>query len=147
VPAGGDDQVILSLDATGLVPGSYSVDLVIMSNGGAPVTVPVNLLVDSSTAAPAAPDVLSLAPNAPNPFNPATVIAFTLPSAGRARLTVHDLRGRLVATLADGDLAAGRHQYAFHGADASGRSLPSGTYIYRLATGGEILSRRMTLVK
>ena len=147
VPAGDADEVSLQLDATGLAPGSYSVDLVIMSNGGAPVIVPVNLLVDSSTAVETAPRALHLAPNAPNPFNPATVIGFSLPAAGRARLTVHDLRGRLVATLADGDLPAGRHEFAFHGADASGRGLPSGTYIYRLVAGGEVLSRRMTLVK
>jgi hypothetical protein len=43
----------------------------------------------------------------PNPFNPETVIRFTIPSAARAVLSVHDVAGRRVAVLSDGPREAG----------------------------------------
>jgi hypothetical protein len=48
--------------------------------------------------------------NLPNPFNPSTEIRFTLPRNEAVRLTVHDLAGCRVRTLADGDvMAAGQN--------------------------------------
>ncbi len=46
--------------------------------------------------------------NFPNPFNPVTVIRYAIPSAGRVRLAVHDLLGREVAVLLDGEQEPGR---------------------------------------
>jgi hypothetical protein len=46
----------------------------------------------------------------PNPGGRRTTFLFTLPQAGRARLEVFDAAGRLVATLADGEMLAGRHE-------------------------------------
>jgi hypothetical protein len=57
-------------------------------------------------------------------------------------LTVYDVLGRRVATLADGVRPAGTHAATF---DA--RGLPSGTYFYRLQAGGQAMTRRMLLVK
>jgi hypothetical protein len=80
--------------------------------------------------------------NSPNPFNPSTVIRFTLPAAARARLAVHDLLGREIAVLLDGQLDAGAHHAVF---DAAG--LPSGVYIYQLIAGGRAVTRSMHLLK
>jgi cyclomaltodextrinase / maltogenic alpha-amylase / neopullulanase len=85
---------------------------------------------------------LVLEANYPNPFNPSTTIAFTLPESGRVRLEVFDLLGRRVAVLADDVRATGRHEVVF---DAAG--LASGTYLYRLEHGGGSQNRRMTLLK
>ncbi len=95
----------------------------------------------------AAPDDLTVADllglsNYPNPFNPRTTVAFELPRDAAVTLTVQDLRGRRVATLAEGTLAAGRHEFPW---DATG--LPAGTYLYTLNAGGEVRTGRMTLVK
>ena len=49
----------------------------------------------------------ALHPNAPNPFNPATVVWFSLPRAGAAKLKVYNLLGQEVAVLAAGSQAAG----------------------------------------
>jgi hypothetical protein len=95
--------------------------------------------------APAA--MLQLEPNYPNPFNPSTTIAFTLPDRQHARLTIHDLRGRLVRTLLDGVLEGGRHAAVWSGVSASGEPLPSGAYLYRLTTGSTVRSRTMILAK
>jgi len=59
-------------------------------------------------------------PNYPNPFNSATTFRFDLPEKGRVRVTVHDTRGRLVGTLADGELEAGTHDLAWNNPAASG---------------------------
>ncbi len=79
---------------------------------------------------------------APNPFNPATTIAFELAAGGSVRVDVYDIRGGLVRTLVDGTLAAGRHEVRFDGAD-----LPSGTYVCRLVGPGGAQTSRLTLVK
>jgi hypothetical protein len=85
--------------------------------------------------------------NYPNPFNPSTKIAFALPAPSHVRLSVFDAGGRRVAVLEDGVLSGGRHEVEWDGADRSGRPAASGLYIYRLETGGEVMSRRMLLVK
>ncbi|HOX24869.1 MAG TPA: C25 family cysteine peptidase [Candidatus Krumholzibacteria bacterium] len=146
-PAGSAAQIPLTIDANGLAPGVYDLDLVVMSNGGAPVVVPVHLVVGTVTPVPAVAADLALGQNVPNPFNPQTVIGFALPRDANVRLRIHDLRGRLVRTLLAGPLAAGRHEVVFDGRSDDGQRLASGTYVYRLEAGGELLSRRLTLVK
>jgi len=78
----------------------------------------------------------------PNPFNPSTTIPVELGAASRVTLTVHDLRGRRVRTLVDGELPAGRTEVEFR-ADGLG----SGTYLCTLECGGTRQSRRLVLVR
>jgi hypothetical protein len=100
-----------------------------------------------ATAAPTAPAAVRLAQNFPNPFNPTTSIAFALPRDIHVKLTVHDLRGRLVRTLSNVGMTAGVHEIRFDGNGDDGRRLASGTYVYRLRAGTELVVRRMTMVK
>jgi C1A family cysteine protease len=88
-----------------------------------------------------------LAPVRPNPFNPTTTISFTLPSDGPVHLAVYDVRGRLVATLAEGEHEAGEHGLTWHGRDARGIEVGSGVYFLRLEAGGTTATRKMVLVK
>ena len=88
------------------------------------------------------PGALALGPNAPNPFARSTTLTFALPRSGPVRLTVFDLLGRKVATLADGHHAAGTHTVRL---DASG--WPSGVYLCRLDFGGAVQTRLLTLVR
>jgi len=86
----------------------------------------------------------------PNPFNPQTTIAFTLDHDTRVRLTVHDVRGRVVRTLADGALTAGEHALSWNGRDDAGRVVASGVYFARCqrgARGTAADSRRLVLLK
>ncbi len=78
----------------------------------------------------------------PNPFNPATVIRFSMPAEGQVRLRVFDILGKEVAMLLDGPLTAGAHQVKFDGS-----SLPSGVYICRLEVDGKSFIQRMVLLK
>ena len=88
------------------------------------------------------PAEVALLGNYPNPFNPETTIRYALPQAGKVRLAVYDLLGQEVAVLVDGSRPAGQHTMRFYGGD-----LPSGSYVYRLQVGEEVVARTMTLVK
>ena len=104
--------------------------------------------VTPAAAAPAAAAVgFELAQNAPNPFNPDTVIPFQLTRGGHVSLEVFDVAGRRVRTLVDASLPAGLHQAAWDGRDGGGRALASGVYLYRMRGGGRSETRRMLLLK
>jgi len=70
-----------------------------------------------------------------------------LPEGVFTRLDVFDLRGRLVTTLVDEQMQAGRHEAVWTGKDTSGRQVASGTYVYRLTADGQTLTHKMLLVK
>lgn len=93
------------------------------------------------------PGTFVLKQNYPNPFNPSTRIAFAVDRAERVTLTVYDIRGRRVATLLDGPMAAGRHRVTWNGRDAAGRPVAGGVYVYRLTAGTEMRTRKMVLLK
>ena len=101
---------------------------------------------DQPTGAPAAP-VAALAQNAPNPFNPRTVIRFQIDVASSAELAIFDSAGRRVRTLVAEELPAGVHSISWDGTDDSGRVQPSGRYLYRLTSGDHSVTRSMVLVK
>ncbi|MDM7926039.1 MAG: T9SS type A sorting domain-containing protein, partial [bacterium] len=96
--------------------------------------------IDAGT--PIAPAAFTLSQNFPNPFNPGTLIRFTLPKAGFVRMRVTDVLGRQAALLAAGHYAAGPHSVRW---DASG--LSAGVYLCVLEFGDEVRARRMLLVK
>lgn len=83
----------------------------------------------------------------PNPFNPRTTIAFSLPAAGPVRLAVYDVAGRLVSTLINDTQPEGRHEVQWDGLDSGGRQVGSGVYLYRLEAAGFVEARRMVLIK
>ncbi len=78
----------------------------------------------------------------PNPFVRSTTIGFELDRATDVSLVVYDVRGREVAVLTDGMMEAGQHTVTFDAA-----SLPSGVYVYRLTTGTQVETGRLTLVQ
>ena len=105
-----------------------------------------NTTAVSSEPAPATP-ALRLAPNVPNPFNPATTLYFVIDRAGPVRLLVHDVHGRRVWGEEWSRLEAGPHELVWRAVDAGGRPLPSGVYIASLATTTGHRTRALTLVR
>jgi len=83
----------------------------------------------------------------PNPFNPAVEILFGLNSSADLRLSVYDLRGRLMRRLVCEHRAAGAHSVTWKGTDGSGRRVASGVYLVRLEAGDVQFTRRITMVK
>lgn len=93
------------------------------------------------------PRVCSLANCRPNPFNPRTTIGYALSDRRVVRLSVFDVRGRLVNRLVNEEQPAGRHEAVWDGRDGAGRGVASGTYFYRLEAGDFRRTRAMTLVQ
>nr|MBC8277558.1 agmatine deiminase family protein [FCB group bacterium] len=80
--------------------------------------------------------------NMPNPFNPETSISFELPEAADVRLSIYNVNGQLVETLAEGLLSAGNHSYTWNA-----QNMPSGVYFYSLEANGAVQTRKMVLMK
>ncbi len=72
----------------------------------------------------------------PNPFTAASTVSFRLGEPGHSTLSVFNLSGRMVVTLFDGMLASGEHSFPWDGRGSDGKTLPTGLYICRLASGG-----------
>lgn len=79
----------------------------------------------------------------PNPVHRSTTITYTLAHAGPVRLAVFDVTGREVATLVDGERAAGAHELNW---DAAARALPTGIYLARLTAEGVTRARAIVLL-
>jgi hypothetical protein len=85
--------------------------------------------------------------NAPNPFRPATAIAYAVPRNGNVQLSVFDVTGRLVRKLVGQVQVAGRYQVNWDGRDMAGRRAASGIYFYRLVTGDVTETRHMVRIR
>ncbi len=96
---------------------------------------------------PARQPGLQLEAGAPNPFNPRTVIAYSLDASAPVSLTIHDLAGRLVRTLFAGDQAAGRHEVVWDGTRDDGRITASGVYFVRAESHGAVQTGKLVLLK
>ncbi len=85
---------------------------------------------------------VQLRQNVPNPFNPSTRVSYYLPMGQHVRLDVIDAFGREAALLVDGERPAGEQSEIVNLPDA-----PSGVYYCRLNAGGNLLIRRMILLR
>jgi hypothetical protein len=84
----------------------------------------------------------ALAQNYPNPFNSNTNFNFTLPIASDVTLTVYDMLGREVATVAKGAMTAGSHTVNW-----SADGLATGVYMYTLTAGEFSQSKKLVYLK
>jgi hypothetical protein len=106
-----------------------------------------SLLSATVTSIPGAPSSLApnhfeLLANYPNPFNPSTMVEFTLGERGWTRLEVFDVLGRSAALLADGELGPGSHRYQWNT-----KGLAGGVYFIRLKQGNFVQIQRALLVR
>jgi hypothetical protein len=127
-------------DATALPGQRYRYTLVALGReSGRVVSAPAEITIRAAAA--------RLEQNHPNPFNPATTIEWNVASAGRIALRVYGVDGRLVRTLVDGAVPAGRGGVVWDGRDDAGRAVASGVYFYRLRSGTGVFTRKMILAK
>lgn len=88
------------------------------------------------------PSKYDLYQNYPNPFNPSTKIKFDLVKNGNVKLEVFDITGKVINTLVNGKLDAGKYEFTM-----IAESMPSGVYFYKIEAGNFIQTRRMILLK
>jgi hypothetical protein len=97
---------------------------------------------------PEVPVADALDQNFPNPFNPATTVAFDLAKPAMVRIGIYDVSGRLVKTLIDRSMEAGSHEVGWNGMNNAGTGVPSGMYFYRMTTSdGFTATRKMILLR
>ncbi|NPE27310.1 T9SS type A sorting domain-containing protein [Methanococcoides sp. SA1] len=84
----------------------------------------------------------SLSDNYPNPFNPTTMINYSIPKNEKVQMFIYNTLGQKVQTLVNQKQNAGRYNVSF---DASG--LSSGLYFYQIKAGENIQTKKMLLVK
>ena len=100
-------------------------------------------LVPTATESEAGPPAdFILHQNYPNPFHPTTAVTFSVPRPSQVTLTVYNVLGQRVATLAQGRYGPGTHMLDF---DATG--LSSGVYFYRLESEGFTTTKTMLLIQ
>ncbi len=151
VPAGGSVDIQVTIDAADLAPGDHAAHLELRTNEAVRDTylLPITLTVTSDpTAAEATPAAAIVLRAYPNPFNPATNLAFDLRDPGPVSLHLHDAAGRRVRTLLSGaPHAAGSHSVRWDGRDDRGRAVAAGVYLARLEMAGKVLRERLVLVR
>ncbi|OQY29386.1 MAG: hypothetical protein B6244_04010 [Candidatus Cloacimonetes bacterium 4572_55] len=141
-------QHLYTLPAHGL----WEFYVVTVDNSGQISEESETILYDSTVAVeddiPSALVVTELGQNSPNPFNPATTIAFSLHEKGRVELEVYNIAGQKVKTLLDNKMNPGVHSVSWQGENDNGLAVSSGVYFYRLKTEfGFERSKRMVLLK
>lgn len=115
-------------------------------------TFPILTSVDTIPAEtpPATPPArAALNQNRPNPFNPLTVIGYTVPGTvpEQVRLRVYTVAGRLVRTLVSRRDEPGYHEVGWDGKDERGIPAASGIYVYRADIGAAAFTRKMALMR
>ncbi len=87
------------------------------------------------------------ADNYPNPFNPSTTINYTLPADGIVTIRIYDILGREVKTLIDGYSNAGNKTVVWDGRNVNGQQVTSGVYFYTVSFKGQVLVKKMLMMK
>jgi len=93
------------------------------------------------------PTEFKLTANYPNPFNPATTIAFELPQSSPVKIEIFNILGQKVATLVNDVRDAGRFEVVWNGLDESGKSVSSGIYFCRMTAGDYTGTLKMMMMK
>jgi len=89
----------------------------------------------------------SLWGNYPNPFNPETLISYTLASSDHVILEIFNLQGQKVKTLVNSFQTAGLHTILWKGDDNLYQPLGSSIYFYQLKTRNYTAIKKMVLLK
>jgi nitrous oxidase accessory protein NosD len=103
--------------------------------------------LDDLEARPEVPRTFRLVGNTPNPFNPMTKVAFSVPHESQVSVRVYDVTGRLVRTLVDGSVDPGAHEIVWDGRNDKGESVGSGVYFCTMQAGEFHDSHKMMLLK
>jgi len=150
VSVGSRANVEVTLDATGLDAGDYYADVIISSNGGDTVIVPVALHVGATgidDGELGTTPVYVLKGASPNPFNPVTTVTYEAPAGASVRLAIYNVTGRLVRTLVDGEVGSGQRTVVWDGRDDRGVEVQSGVYFCLMEAGGFNDTAKMVLMK
>ena len=109
--------------------GDFKVEetLVASGNGYVPLSTPASFTLSAAY---------------PNPFNPSTSLDMTMPSEGYVSIQAYNLVGQVVGTIAEGNMSAGTHSFAWDASDLS-----SGVYLIKAEYAGNVSTQKVMLLK
>ena len=84
--------------------------------------------------------------NSPNPFNPTTTIKFSIQNNSKVYLSIFNIKGQKIKTLANNDFTKGNHSIIWDGVDDSGKPVSSGIYLYSLKVNGKSVTMKKCLL-
>lgn len=93
------------------------------------------------------PQQFVLYQNYPNPFNQATKIKYVVSELGPVEVTIYDILGQKVRSLADGRHQPGVYEVIWDGTDNSGAAVPGGMYICRMHARNFSSHKKVLLMK
>ena len=152
-PAGSDEATPLPADGLSRVAaGRYAYEDRGVRAGGSYSYTAVTLETEPQVLFTVTVEVPRLAEallhnGAPNPFSETTALSFEIPVAGRVSVSIYDVRGALVTTIADGSYPAGSSVAAWNGRFAGGAPAPSGVYFARMEYGNRSIDRKLLLLR
>ncbi|MBD3348600.1 MAG: hypothetical protein GF400_05325 [Candidatus Eisenbacteria bacterium] len=126
-------------DESDVAEGVY-IDDVTVTSAGVPTDTGVHDVPE--VAAPA-----KLHQNRPNPFTKSTTIGFSMHREAPVVLSVYNIQGRLIDTIADDVRGIGEHSVVWDGKDELGADVAAGVYLYRLTIGDYEDAGKMILVR
>ena len=93
------------------------------------------------------PTCATLNGNYPNPFNPTTTISFSLPKESKIELSVFNIKGQKVKTLANTEFDRGNHSFVWNGKNDEEQHVSSGMYFYKISVNGNQKTNKMLMLK
>jgi hypothetical protein len=75
--------------------------------------------------------------NYPNPFNPETIIQYSILQESKVVLKIYNIKGQKIKVLVNNELDKGNHSIIWNGEDDSGHNVGSGIYFYKLNVNGK----------
>ncbi len=93
------------------------------------------------------PNEFELGPARPNPFNCTVTFDYKVPVECEIEIAIYDILGNKIRILFDGTRGSGIHSEVWDGKDDKGRTVASGTYLYRLKADDYEETRKMTFLK
>jgi hypothetical protein len=85
--------------------------------------------------------------NYPNPFNPSTTIEYEIPKTGLVEINIYNVQGRLVKKLDNSLHQSGTQKIVWNGRDNFGNTTASGIYFCQVKFAGDILVKKIVLIK
>jgi hypothetical protein len=122
------------------------IDTVEANNAPFTITVDGGWAMNASAEA-LIPEVIALHQNYPNPFNPVTTLRYDLPEQTLVNITIYDMLGRQVKTLANQAQDAGHKSAIWDATNDYGKPVSAGIYLYQIQAGEYISTKKMVLLK
>jgi len=88
------------------------------------------------------PQDFALSEPYPNPFNPITIIGYSVPEVSQVQLSIYNILGQKVSELVNRESPAGKYEIEWNA-----ENFVSGVYVVVLKTNSKIFTKKMTLIK